>query len=392
MDAKVRSANLRFALLNVFFWTEMGAVSSFAANLLTAYNCTSGQIGMVTAAGTLLAFLLEPPLASLADRSSRWNPGAILNVMSIAMAVLAVLQLIPGLSGMAVSLLLLAALMLVNAALPMVNSMLYMAPVDASEMNFGFGRAAGSLSFAILSLVLGRLISSWSVRSIPIAAIISAIGMCLATQLILHYAPDDTLQPQEKAASVGTYRELFAAHPKFLLFLIGCTLVVLCHNAVVNFFIYVTRNVGGNDATMGAILSFQALVELPGMILAKKIIKKAGCAKILILSLLAFTVKQFFYWQAKSIPQLYAATVLESLSLALFLPATVEYASRLVDRKDIVKAQTCFTTVQVLANVLGAVMASLYSTLDVSTNLLAMTIISTIGLILSLLTIDWKIR
>lgn len=392
MDAKVRSANLRFALLNVFFWTEMGAVSSFAANLLTAYNCTSGQIGMVTAAGTLLAFLLEPPLASLADRSSRWNPGAILNVMSIAMAVLALLQLIPGLSGMTVSLLLLAALMLVNAALPMVNSMLYMAPVDASEMNFGFGRAAGSLSFAILSLVLGRLISSWSVRSIPIAAIISAIGMCLATQLILHYAPDDTLQPQEKAASVGTYRELFAAHPKFLLFLIGCTLVVLCHNAVVNFFIYVTRNVGGNDATMGAILSFQALVELPGMILAKKIIKKAGCAKILILSLLAFTVKQFFYWQAKSIPQLYAATVLESLSLALFLPATVEYASRLVDRKDIVKAQTCFTTVQVLANVLGAVMASLYSTLDVSTNLLAMTIISTIGLILSLLTIDWKIR
>lgn len=392
MDAKVRSANLRFALLNVFFWTEMGAVSSFAANLLTAYNCTSGQIGMVTAAGTLLAFLLEPPLASLADRSSRWNPGAILNVMSIAMAVLALLQLIPGLSGMTVSLLLLAALMLVNAALPMVNSMLYMAPVDASEMNFGFGRAAGSLSFAILSLVLGRLISSWSVRSIPIAAIISAIGMCLATQLILHYAPDDTLQPQEKAASVGTYRELFAAHPKFLLFLIGCTLVVLCHNAVVNFFIYVTRNVGGNDATMGAILSFQALVELPGMILAKKIIKKAGCAKILILSLLAFTVKQFFYWQAKSIPQLYGATVLESLSLALFLPATVEYASRLVDRKDIVKAQTCFTTVQVLANVLGAVMASLYSTLDVSTNLLTMTIISTIGLILSLLTIDWKIR
>lgn len=392
MDAKVRSANLRFALLNVFFWTEMGAVSSFAANLLTAYNCTSGQIGMVTAAGTLLAFLLEPPLASLADRSSRWNPGAILNVMSIAMAVLALLQLIPGLSGMAVSLLLLAALMLVNAALPMVNSMLYMAPVDASEMNFGFGRAAGSLSFAILSLVLGRLISSWSVRSIPIAAIISAIGMCLATQLILHYAPDDTLQPQEKAASVGTYRELFAAHPKFLLFLIGCTLVVLCHNAVVNFFIYVTRSVGGNDATMGAILSFQALVELPGMILAKKIIKKAGCAKILILSLLAFTVKQFFYWQAKSIPQLYGATVLESLSLALFLPATVEYASRLVDRKDIVKAQTCFTTVQVLANVLGAVMASLYSTLDVSTNLLTMTIISTIGLILSLLTIDWKIR
>lgn len=392
MDAKVRGANLRFALLNVFFWTEMGAVSSFAANLLTAYNCTSGQIGMVTAAGTLLAFLLEPPLASLADRSSRWNPGAILNVMSIAMAVLALLQLIPGLSGMAVSLLLLAALMLVNAALPMVNSMLYMAPVDASEMNFGFGRAAGSLSFAILSLVLGRLISSWSVRSIPIAAIISAIGMCLSTWLILHYAPDDTLQPQEKAASVGTYRELFAAHPKFLLFLIGCTLVVLCHNAVVNFFIYVTRNVGGNDATMGAILSFQALVELPGMILAKKIIKKAGCAKILILSLLAFTVKQFFYWQAKSIPQLYGATVLESLSLALFLPATVEYASRLVDRKDIVKAQTCFTTVQVLANVLGAVMASLYSTLDVSTNLLAMTIISTIGLILSLLTIDWKIR
>lgn len=392
MDAKVRSANLRFALLNVFFWTEMGAVSSFAANLLTAYHCTSGQIGMVTAAGTLLAFLLEPPLASLADRSSRWNPGAILNVMSIAMAVLALLQLIPGLSGMAVSLLLLAALMLVNAALPMVNSMLYMAPVDASEMNFGFGRAAGSLSFAILSLVLGRLISSWSVRSIPIAAIISAIGMCLATQLILHYAPDDTLQPQEKAASVGTYRELFAAHPKFLLFLIGCTLVVLCHNAVVNFFIYVTRSVGGNDATMGAILSFQALVELPGMILAKKIIKKAGCAKILILSLLAFTVKQFFYWQAKSIPQLYGATVLESLSLALFLPATVEYASRLVDRKDIVKAQTCFTTVQVLANVLGAVMASLYSTLDVSTNLLAMTIISTIGLILSLSTIDWKIR
>lgn len=392
MDAKVRSANLRFALLNVFFWTEMGAVSSFAANLLTAYHRTSGQIGMVTAAGTLLAFLLEPPLASLADRSSRWNPGAILNVMSIAMAVLALLQLIPGLSGMAVSLLLLAALMLVNAALPMVNSMLYMAPVDASEMNFGFGRAAGSLSFAILSLVLGRLISSWSVRSIPIAAIISAIGMCLATQLILHYAPADTLQPQEKAASVGTYRELFAAHPKFLLFLIGCTLVVLCHNAVVNFFIYVTRNVGGNDATMGAILSFQALVELPGMILAKKIIKKAGCAKILILSLLAFTVKQFFYWQAKSIPQLYGATVLESLSLALFLPATVEYASRLVDRKDIVKAQTCFTTVQVLANVLGAVMASLYSTLDVSANLLTMTIISTIGLILSLLTIDWKIR
>lgn len=391
MNAEVRHANLRFALLNVFFWMEMGAVSSFAANLLTAYHCSSAQIGMITAAGTLLAFLLEPPLASLADRSSRWNPAAILIVMSIAMASLAMLQLIPGLSATAISLLLLAALMLVNAALPMVNSLLYMAPVDAGEMNFGFGRAAGSLSFAILSLVLGKLISFWSVNSIPLAAVISASGMFLATLLILRYAPKDQREKGKKAASVGTYRQLFASHPKFLLFLIACTLVVLSHNAVVNFFIYVTRNVGGDDATMGAILSFQALVELPGMILAKRIIKKAGCASILILSLLAFTIKQFFYWQAKSIPQLYGATVLESLSLAFFLPATVEYASRLVERKDIVKAQTCFTTVQVLANVLGALMASLYSTLGVHDNLLLMTLISSIGLIMALFTIDWKI-
>lgn len=391
MNAEVRHANLRFALLNVFFWMEMGAVSSFAANLLTAYNCSSAQIGMITAAGTLLAFLLEPPLASLADRSSRWNPGTILIVMSIAMASLAMLQLIPGLSATAISLLLLAALMLVNAALPMVNSLLYMAPVDAGEMNFGFGRAAGSLSFAILSLVLGKLISFWSVNSIPLAAVISASGMFLATLLILRYAPKDQREKGKKAASVGTYRQLFASHPKFLLFLIACTLVVLSHNAVVNFFIYVTCNVGGDDATMGAILSFQALVELPGMILAKRIIKKAGCARILILSLLAFTIKQFFYWQAKSIPQLYGATVLESLSLAFFLPATVEYASRLVERKDIVKAQACFTTVQVLANVLGALMASLYSTLGVHDNLLLMTLISSIGLIMALFTIDWKI-
>ncbi len=389
---EVRDANLRFALMNVFFWMEMGAVSSFAANLLSAYHCTSGQIGLVTAIGTLLAFLLEPPLASLADRSVRWNPGNILSLMSVLMAVLAVLQLLPGMSALAVSILLLFALMLVNAGLPMVNSLLYMAPVEASEMNFGFGRAAGSLGFAILSLVLGRLISAYSVRFISIAAVVCAIGLLLSTQLILRHADTRTIKAEEKAAQAGTYKELFAAHPKFLFFLIGCILVFLCHNAVVNFFIYVTRGVGGNDADMGAILSFQALIELPGMILAKKAIKKAGCAKILMISLLAFTLKQFAYWQAKTIPQLYAACLLEGLSLSFFLPATVEYASRLVERKDIVKAQTCFTIVQVLGNVMGAVMASFYSILGTSADLLVLTIISAIGLIVSALTIDWKIK
>ena len=78
--------------MQIPYWMGFSILSSFASVFLLSRHLSDGQIGVVLAAGNLLAVLLQPLAASLADRSVRFTLSQFTAILALVMVLTAVLE------------------------------------------------------------------------------------------------------------------------------------------------------------------------------------------------------------------------------------------------------------------------------------------------------------
>ena len=150
-----------------------------------------------------------------------------------------------------------------------------------------------------------------------------------------------------------------------------------------NFFIQIMTNVGGNSKDMGNAIFLAAVLELPTMSLFLKIKNRISCRKLLMISASAFTIKHIITYFASSVAMIYSAQVIQIAGYALFIPASVYYVSRLIDKSDMVKGQALVTGAITVSGVFASLSGGiLIDTLGVSSMLLIGALVSGIGTIL----------
>jgi PPP family 3-phenylpropionic acid transporter len=387
-----RRADLLYALMQGLFWTCYCCVQGFAANLLQSEGFSSGAIGALLAIASLAAFLIQTPLASLADQSKKWNSAALTLSCALIIALTGALRSIRSLPPLADAFLLTIALAAVNATIPLLTGVMYLVRVKGGEeIRYGLCRSAGSLFYAVASVFLGVLMEKTSTAILGPASLVSGLLLAVSVQHLRRYCSSSPRQERPEAS--GSYRDLFSRHPSFLFLIIGCTLLYAGHLLVNNFMIYLVTPLGGSDSTVGSLLAFQAIIELPGMILGDRLARRLGTARMLAAALIAFNVKQLLFWHASSIAGLYGATLCHMVSFALFIPVSVVYAQRLASPENLVKAQACFSIATIAGSLLASLLGGrLLETIGLSPTMQVFYFLSLGGLILSLFSIDRTIR
>ncbi len=380
---KNRLFNIEYCITQSFFWLAFCSVVGYAALFLQRRGYSGSETGIMMASGSILAFVLQPMVASLADRSKKVTlMGIISAICALMICTMAVNLLVPGRS-MVVFICYTLYFSSVYLMLPFANAFAGFLNSWGLKINFGIARGVGSLSYAVLSLILGVLIDKLSPNVLPAAGIIFTL-LLLAMMIIFsrQYSGEVVAAVSEQKNESLSLFAFLKKDPRFALLLLGIALAYFSHTSFTNFQINVVENVGGGSAEMGVCSFIAAVVELPPMFLFMRLVRKIRCSTLLKISCAMFSVKMLACYLAPNVPMMYAAQFIQVIGFGLYIPASVQYVNEVVAPADRVKGQALITTTTTLSAIAASLLSGvMLDKLGTSETMLIAAIVSAVGAI-----------
>lgn len=365
----------RYGLIHGSYWMAYATVSGFVSLYLLDLGFSSGEIGILIAVAGLLSAVLQPLVASYADRPNSLSLKNI-NLLLAAAAGLCCSALLLVRENRVLTLILYGlALALLQLSTPLINSLAVTSIRCGYSVNLGIAKSLGSITYALASFFLGRICARFGGIMVPIAAAffygLFFLSLCQYPRQRIQQSPK---KPQ--AASSG----FFQKYPGFTGFLTGCALILISHVFMNSFILQIVESKGGGSSEMGTATAICALVEVPTMLLFTRMLKKkpssfwmrfTGFFFILksLGSLLCTTVLGFYFFQAT-----------QFLTWAIIAVASIYYINALMEPQDTVKGQAYYTMAYSLSFVVGGILGGqLIDRLGVNAMLLVGTISAALG-------------
>lgn len=386
---KISPVTFHYIIITGGFWMAFCVVTTYAAVYLQGVGCTNSELGLILALGSVGGALLSPVLGAQIDRNRNLRHAAVVNVLLAIQAVLlVVLRVHPrhDLLTAACYVLYMTAMMPVNA---MNLDLCVRLERAKAPLNFGLARSMGSFSFVILSTLLGVITARWGYLTLPLAGLAVVVLQFFGNRIIdrdLREA-EAALPPEETAAAEksSSLPVFIRENRMFCLMLFGTIILFIAHSMDGNFLINEIRALGGDNAILGYVAAFTAIVEVPIMMFASKLPKKWSTVQYIRLSFVFFVLKILAYALAPTIPLFFAARILQAPSYALYTVLIVGYANRQVARKDSAKAQSlAFSTTtigSVLASLIGGAM---FDAVGVKTTMLTAVATAAVGAVIAI--------
>lgn len=354
-----RLLNVAYSGIHGFYWMYYGVVYSFASVFLLSKGYTNSQIGLILAIGSLVAIVVQPIVADMADRSEKLGSIGISEILTLILILCAMsLAFVNSLKLLAGIYIAIAGLMM--CLQPIFNSLSGSLSMGKVSINFGIARSIGSMAYAILMAILGFLVAHLGSSSITWTGVI-VLSLLLAT-LVLVKKGDDKNKLQILREAKGTRAlyerekinliDFIKRHKMFFVVNLG-VLGLYSSNAVLNnFMLQIVQDVGGTSQDMGRIFSVMAFMEMPAMIFYTKIRKHFSSKTLIKVGAIFFTVKVFCCYISTGVTMIFLTNLLcQTLSFGLFLPAMVDFTGELMSRGEAVKGQALFTTMNVIASI-----------------------------------------
>ena len=377
-----KQLNIEYFSLQSLFWMTYCMVVGFSVTYLLSCGYSNSEAGYILASANICALVLQPFFADLADRSKKINAMTIFLISISIIFVCSIGLFFISVRSVILTLIYVVMITLANAVIAFLTSVQFLMDPSKTKINFGLCRAGGSLFFAILSAAMGILIERIGMKSIPTALFIITfliIILCIyITRHRIHTTYESTNDLTDQKSS--TLLVFFKENPKFMLLSIAMLFIYYAHAFITNFTISIVRNVGGDNREMGYLIAFMALMELPGMIGFKEISQRFKVSSLLLFSMMMFSAKAIIVWLSPSLMTLTFGFALQVVSFALYIPASVQYANIIIDKKDTVKAQMMFNLMQTGGAVFSSIIGGwLIDFSGISHALLVGAILSCIG-------------
>ncbi len=364
-EKAVSGYTIKYALAQALFWMSLCAIKGFMSVLLLDRGYSNTQIGLILAVSSTITVFMQPAVASFADKHRSIPLNRIIAFFAVIASVLAAAAVFIVTESLALSVIMVFSVIVITIIYPLLNSLYIMLGESGTEINYGVGRAAGSLGYALFSLLLGWLLETLPTVILPISGLVLLIAFTLTTLLLwdkrdicgrITSENKKNDKADEKAQELGVFA-FMRRNLRYMLFLFGVALVFYNHTNVSDYLAQVTTSVGGTSADLGVAVFIAAIVELPAMLFFNKLLKKISCRTLLRIAAVSFVIKHLLVYLANSVATLFISQLFQMTAFALFLPASVYYVGKLLPKADAVKGQSFVTS----AIALGGVLASLVS-------------------------------
>ena len=361
--------NAEYASTLGAYWMIYGITGSFASVFMLAKGYDNMHIGMTLAAANLLALGLQPFVADHMDKAK----GIKIIDATVWMTLLMMLTgvgyfVFTGGSFMLAAVI--VAILAIHALLqPLLNSLAFRLSESGTTVNYGIGRAGGSLGFSVIVGVLGTLVEKKGEMSVPVCAE-AACALLIALLFLTKYSftkmkrandikiaehagerpsEDDTADDERIDLKAFIRRNKY-----FFIMNLGISGLLFSNAILSNYMPQIAAGVGGTTEQTGRILSLMALLEMPTMIFISQIKKHFQSRTLIKIASVGFTGKIVVCWLAGSVGVLFAAQAFQLVAFALLMPSMVYYVNEIMSPGEAVKGQSLFTMMFTFATIIAS--------------------------------------
>lgn len=378
----------RYSCIQFFFWIVFVTLANFASVFLLNTGFTNTQIGIIIALAGVVSALLQPTVASYADKNSSPSLKKICLFISLIALVLSAFLLFYTRSLLCTGIFYGSCFVLIQLLTPMVNSLGMESLNQGKKLNFGIGRGMGSLSAAVIASTLGILVDRFGIRAIPVSISIGLLLFLFSLWIFpFRKVPKEhqqNLTAAEKAPGSGALY-FFRKYKKFTIVLLGSIMVYVSHVLINSFAYQVIVEKGGSSTDMGIAMALAAIIELPTMFLFSYMQKKIRCDIWFRSCGIFFALKTLFSLLAPNMTVYYIIQIFQAFGWALISVSSVYYVNSIMEPQDVIKGQAYFTMTYTIGTVLGALLGGwLIDLAGVSAMLIFGTAAASIGAVLML--------
>lgn len=343
------SIRTRYGALQCLYWMMNCVSFGYSTYFLLEAGFNAGKIGLILAAGGTAAAFIQNLLGKGVDQGHfSWKICLlVLDAIYFASCIAALLLDSKAILA-AVFMLFLCA---VNCFVPIASGASFYYERRGIDANFGMARAGGSLGYAIISAVIGRVTVKAGYLSVPVIGIIVAV--LLAAVILMMPCEKEVLEGGDTKEKGRSIMDIVKKYPGFILVVLGCTFALSFHLLINNYLITVIENVGGDASSMGFANSVAALVEMPIMFIFSWILKKVSVQKVLMFASICYVVRSFMYFIASNVFMIYIAQLFQIGTFALLIPASVYFTDKVMEKEDQMKGQALMGCSFTLGYVIG---------------------------------------
>lgn len=344
---------IEYAAAQALYWMKYAVIVSFAAVYLQALSCSNMELGIMFGLGYALGFGVSNLFGNWVDRFEKLDAGKLVNYILIGEAALTAVLFAFSKRNAFTIIVYAVYICLCMCVSGLMTKQWTDLTHNGFDVDFGLTRAAGSVGYMLMAALVGVAVEKLGVKVLLPTALASValegIDNCLLMRSMGGRANGG------RAFVKGQPFFAFARDNKlFCLLLLGLTFIFFSYRLPSDYMINLVGSVGGNAADMGVLHSFNAAVELPAMLLYRRIGRKLSVLKMMIVSLAMFTVKAGMYTFAGSMTGLFVAAFFQCVSFALYTPAVVDYVKDTVSYENSAKGQTMVYSVSVLSSVFSS--------------------------------------
>ena len=390
-----KRSNLKYSNIQFLHNIAQCTINGYATIFLKFKGFSNTEVGIAIALSAIISIIIQPAIASFADRTSKFSLRQIALLLIGINISLGFIMLFGRDIKVVIFLTYVPVTALQSVLSAITNSLAAEFINKGVALNFGLGRGIGSLGFSLTSVFLGFLIGM-SNPNILIFVIIIIYFLEFISIYFFEFKPEysqyftsststSEIENNNDNTSATSFQFL-KNHKKFTMLLLGIVLIFYSYNLISIYLVNIFENVGGNNQNMGIGLAIGAFLELPVMALFVLLLRKFKCSSMLKFSAVFYFIKAFVTLLAPSPNTLYFAQSLQLFSFALFTPASLYYVNMIIPKQDSVKGQTMvnvasFGLASVIASFTGGI---IQDSLGVSAMLFIGTIVTGVGVLIVL--------
>lgn len=393
-----RRLNIEYAWIHANYWMVYGIVSSFASVFLLGRGYSNTEIGVILAAANVVAVVLQPFTADLADRSRRVSLTGMMEIMTVMMMVMTFGLFVLQGKSLAISLIFVLLVAWHTIIQPLLNSLNFKLEESGVHINFGIARSAGSLSYSVLMGILGTLVENHGIMVLPLCGEI-VLAMMLISIVLTKLQFDKTKKDREEKGECRPVEKEETEEINLLSFLkrnklfcianLGVVGLFFSNSVMNNYLMQIVADVGGDSEDMGRILSVMAFLEIPTLVCFDALRRRFSCQLMLKVGAVGFTVKIVMCHIAQSVGMILGAQLFQLIAFGLFLPAMVHFIDEVMSKGEAVKGQAVFTMMITLTTIFSSLAGGAILDISGAKMLTLVSAIATaIGAVIVMTTVD----
>ena len=347
MNTKAKVVNkeqVLAVLLFAFFYILQLCVIGYTVTYFKAMGLSEAVAGRVVAIACIIATLLQPLLGNVADRSIKLHWKNLLYILTVILIIISIRLLFFNASMLDIVLFCIA-VVIVFCMSPFINHCCFYYNTDEHPVSFGPARAGGSISYGIVSVIIGSLMEKISPVVVPVTVLIAAVGTILILLIMPKVQNKERSSNTENVDSKADVKKrsggsFFKKYYVFFIFFFAMIFIFTFQNLFSADLINIVNGVGGDNKIFGIATAIAAIVELPVMFFFTKIMKKFSPQFLIVVAAVFYIIRSVLFVVAGNIVIVYIAQVLQAFTYAIIVPSMVYLSDITMEESDKNKGQT----------------------------------------------------